>query len=62
MCLIQLQKSLVIHCDTSNFKSITEACTLTIEHFVFSVIAGLLIEMLFKLLSIYNTVYEQKNK
>jgi len=41
------KQSVVIH---HHFKSIS---TLTIKHFMFSVIAGLLIEMLFMLFSVY---------
>ena len=39
----------------STFISITGACTLTIVHSVFSVKAGLVVEMLFILFSVYNT-------
>ena len=40
--------------DTPTFKSINEACTLTIEHTVFSMMAGLIVELVFMLFSIYN--------
>ena len=42
--------------DTPIIKSITGACTSTIEHSVFSIMARLIVEMLFILFSIYNTV------
>jgi len=37
------------------YVSITWVCTLTIMHFIFSVMTGLIVEMLFMLFSIYNT-------
>ena len=38
----------------AHFKSINEAHTLMIEHSVFSIMAGLIVEILFVLFSIYN--------
>ena len=40
--------------DTPTFKSINEACTLTIKHTVFSMMAGLIVEIVFVLFSVYN--------
>ena len=40
----------------THFVSITGACALTIVHSVFSVMAGLIVEMPFMLFSVYNTV------
>jgi len=42
--------------DTPTFISITGASALMIVHSVFSVMAGLVEEMLFMLFSVYNTV------
>ena len=42
--------------DTPTFKSINWAHILTIDYSLFSVMVGLIVEMLFMLLSIYNTV------
>ena len=39
----------------THFKSMDEARALTIEHFVFSIMAGLIVEILFILFSVYNT-------
>ena len=39
------------------FISITGVCTSTIVHFVFSVIAGLIVKMPFTLFSVYKTAY-----
>ena len=41
--------------DTPTFISITGVCTLTIVHSVFSVMAGVVVVMLFMLFSVYNT-------
>ena len=41
---------------TPTFISITVVRALTIVHSVFSVMAGLVVEMLFMLLSVYNTM------
>jgi len=41
--------------DTSTFISIIGECALTITHSVFSVMAGLIVEMLFMQFSVYNT-------
>ena len=42
--------------DTPTYISITGACAFIIVPFVFSVMAGLIVDMLFMLSSIYNTV------
>jgi len=42
--------------DMPTFISITGACALTIMHSVFSIMAGLVVEILFMLFSVYNTV------
>ena len=42
--------------DTPTFILITGVCALTIVHSIFSVMAGLVVEMLFMLSSVYNTV------
>jgi len=41
--------------ETPTFISITGACTLAIVHSVFSVMPGLIVEMLFMLFSVYKT-------
>jgi len=55
---LEAKRSIMIHHVygvTSTFISITGVCTLMIVHSVFSVIAGLIVEILFMLLSVYNT-------
>ena len=55
---LKVKQSIMIHCvygDAPIFISRTGACTLTIVHSVFSVMAGLIVEMLFVLFSVYNT-------
>ena len=44
----------LVHGDTPTFISITGTCALTIVHSVFSVMAGLIVEMLFMLFSLRN--------
>ena len=39
-----------------------EACTSTIEHSVFSVMAGLIVEILFMLFSVYNATLWAENE
>ena len=54
---LEAKGSVMIHHvygDTPTFISVTGACTLTIVHSIFSVVAGLIVEMLFMLSSIYN--------
>ena len=56
---LEAKRSVVIHTMTkqnAHFKLINEARTLTIEHSVFFVMAGLIVEMLFILFSAYNIV------
>jgi len=43
---LEVKRSIMIHHDTPTFISITGVCTLTIEHSVFSIMAGLFVEML----------------
>jgi len=55
---LKVKQSIMIHHvygDTPIFISITGACALIIVHSVFSVMAGLIVEMLFVLFSVYNT-------
>ena len=55
---LEAKQSVIIHrvySNTPTFISITGACALTIVHSVFSVWADLIEEMLFMLLSVYNT-------
>jgi len=55
---IRKARSETKHSDTPwlpTFKLINEACTLTIEHSMFSVMAGLIVEILFRLFSFFNT-------
>ena len=47
--------------DTSTFKLITGTCALTMEHSVFSIMPGLLKEMLFMLFSIYIYINKEMN-
>jgi len=64
-CLKSWKQSVVIQCDQAThplFRSITGACTLMIKHSAFSVVAELIAEILFMLLSIYNTVGWAENK
>ena len=53
-CWNYVKQRVIIH-NTFTFISITGVSALTIMHSVFSVLAGLLVEMLFMLFSIYNT-------
>jgi len=48
--------------DTPTFKSINGVRALTIEHSVFSVMVGLILEILFRLFSIYNTALWAENE
>ena len=55
---LEVKRSIMIHRvygNTPTFISITGACALTILHFVFPVMAGLIVEILFMLFSVYNT-------
>ena len=64
-CLSSWKQSVEIHSDRAThplFRSITGTCTLMIKHSVFSVMDELIEEMLFMLLSIYNTVGWAENK
>jgi len=50
---LEVKQSIMIYHvygDTPTFISITGACALTMVHFVFSVMAGLIVEMVFMLL------------
>ena len=52
---LKANRSLRVHCDTPTFKLINGVHVKTIKHFVFSVIsimAGLIVEILYKLFSI----------
>ena len=42
--------------DMPTFKLVNEVSALTIEHSIFSIMAGLIVEIIFMLFSIYNTV------
>ena len=56
---VQRAGSVMIHRvygDAPTFMSITGACALMIVHSVFSVMASLIVEMLFMFFSVYNTV------
>jgi len=56
---LEVKRSIMIYHiygGTPTFISITRVCALTIMHSVFSVMAGLIVEMLFMLFSVYNTV------
>jgi len=55
------KQSVVIKWHT-HFKLINKVCTLTIKHSKFSVMAGLIIELLFVLLSIYYAVQWAENE
>jgi len=46
----------------THFKSINEVRALTIEHYAFSVMAGLIVEIFFMLFSIYNIAYWAENE
>ena len=55
---LEAKQSIMIHCVKVThplFISIIGASALTIVHPIFSVMAGLIVEMVFMLLSIYNT-------
>ena len=55
---LETNQSIMIHCVKVThplFISVTGACALTIMHSIFSIMAGLIVEMLFMLFSIYNT-------
>ena len=55
---LQAKQRVLIHCVKETyplFISITRAHTSTIVHSIFSVMAGLIVEMLFMLFSVYNT-------
>ena len=55
---LEVKRSVMTHRvygDTPTFISITGVCTLMIVHSVFSVMAALIVEMLFMLFSVYNT-------
>ena len=41
--------------DTPAFESITKVCALTIEHSIFSVMAGLIVDILLRLFFVFNT-------
>ena len=48
--------------DTPTFKSINEECTLTIKHSTFSVMVGLIVEILFMLFSVNNAVLRAEDE
>ena len=56
---LEVKQSIMIHCvkviHPPTSISIIGVCTLTIVHFVFSIMARLIVEMLFMLFSVYNT-------
>ena len=54
--LERLQDDTVCYSDTPTFISITGAHVLTIENYIFSIMAGLIVEILFMVFSVYNTV------
>jgi len=48
--------------DTPTFKSINEVCALTIGHSTFSVMVGLIVEILFMLFSVNNAALWAENE
>ena len=55
---LEVKISVVVQCvkATHAFISVTGSCSLMIEHSVFPVMAGLIVEVLFMLFSVYSTV------
>ena len=54
---LEAKRSVIIYRAKATFISITRACALTIKYSVFFIMAGLIVEMLFMLFSIYKYVY-----
>ena len=52
---LEAKRSITIHCFKATHPCTTSAHALTIVPFVFSVTAGLIVEMLFMLFSVYKT-------
>ena len=54
---VRTARSETKHSNAPTFKSINEAHALTIEHSVFSIMAGLIVEILFVLFSVFITLH-----